>query len=540
MSDRTADDPETYDAVVVGAGFSGLYMLHRLLRSGYRVRVLEAGSGVGGTWHHNRYPGARCDIESMDYSYSFDEELQQEWQWSERYAAQPELLRYLNHVADRHDLRPHIDLDTRVVSAGFDDAADGWTVRTDTGRALRARWCLMATGCLSVAQVPAIAGLDRFTGQWLHTGAWPKEGVSFEGKRVGVIGTGSSGTQLIPIVAEQAEHLHVFQRTANFTMPAQNRPMTEAESAVWKSEYPQRRAHARTSGFGHNQPQNDRRHADMTPAERLAELESRWAAGGLHMMRAFADVMTDAEANEATAEFLRGKIREVVHDPEVAELLSPRGLPFGTKRLCSGTGYYETFNRPDVTLVDVRSAPVQEITATGLRTTTAEYELDVIVFATGFDAMTGSLSRIDVRGEGGKTLAEAWAAGPRTYLGLGVSGFPNLFLLTGPGSPSVFSNMVNSAEQHVEWVADLLDHAHHERIGRIEATADAEAAWTTHLADVAGRTLYSRARNSWFHGANVPGKPQVFMPYLGGVGEYRRRADEIARQDYAGFQLTSR
>jgi cation diffusion facilitator CzcD-associated flavoprotein CzcO len=540
MNEHTSDQPAAahLDAVVVGAGFSGLYMLYRLLRAGYSARLLEAGSGVGGTWYHNRYPGARCDIESMDYSYSFDDTLQQEWRWNERYAPQAELMRYLNHVADRYDLRPHIALGTTVTSARFDDATTTWTLSTQTGETVTARWCLMATGCLSVAQVPAIPGLDSFTGQWFHTGAWPGEGTDFTGKRVGVIGTGSSGTQLIPIVAEQAAHLHVFQRTANFCMPAQNRPLGAAEEARWKAEYPQRRARARMSGFGHSQPQNPNRYRDLTPEQRLAELEARWESGGLYMMRAFKDVLTDPEANEATAEFVRGKIRATVENPEVAQLLSPRGFYFGTKRLCSGTGYYETFNRPNVTLVDVRSAPVEEITPAGLRTAAGSYDLDVIVFATGFDAMTGSLSRIDVRGRDGQTLAGKWSAGPRTYLGLAVAGFPNLLLLTGPGSPSVFSNMVNSAEQHVEWAADFIDYARQHDLRRAEATVEAEDGWVEHVRDAAEATLYARSTNSWFYGANTPGKPRVFMPYVGGVGNYRQRADEIAAAGYPGFVLS--
>jgi cyclohexanone monooxygenase len=535
-SDRPATGP--LDAVVVGAGFSGLYMLARLLRSGYSARLLEAGSGVGGTWYHNRYPGARCDIESMDYSYSFDDDLQQEWGWSERYASQAELSRYLNYVADRYQLRPHISLSTTVTSARFDEAATTWTVSTQTGETLTARWCLMATGCLTVAQVPGIPGLGSFNGQWFHTGSWPGAGTDFTGKRVGIIGTGSSGTQLIPIAAGQAAHLHVFQRTANFCMPAQNRPLGAAEEAQWKAEYPQRRARARVSGFGHSQPQNPSRYRDLTPQQRLAELEARWQAGGLYMMRAFKDVLTDPEANDAVAEFVRGKIRETVENPEVAELLTPRGFYFGTKRLCSGTRYYETFNQQNVTLVDVQSAPIEEITPAGLRTAAGSYELDVLVFATGFDAMTGSLSRIDIRGSGGQTLAAKWSQGPRTYLGLAVAGFPNLLLLTGPGSPSVFSNMVNSAEQHVEWAGDLLDYARQHHVHRAEATAKAEDAWGDQLREAAEATLYARSTNSWYHGANMPGKPRVFMPYVGGVGNYRQRADEIAGRGYQGFVLS--
>ncbi|WP_281172558.1 flavin-containing monooxygenase [Pseudonocardia spinosispora] len=528
------------DAVVVGAGFSGIYMLHRLLRAGYSARLFESGSGLGGTWFHNRYPGARCDIESMDYSYSFDENLQQEWRWSERYASQPELLRYLNHVVDRFALREHIELDTAVVGARFDEDTVRWTVTTDLGDEVGARWCLMATGCLTVAQVPDIPGLDTFEGRWFHTGDWPRDGVDFSGNRVGVIGTGSSGTQLIPIVAEQAAHLDVFQRTANFCMPARNHPMPPEVEVHWKAEYPERRAKARISGFGHSQPQNDNRYRDLTPAQRSAELEARWRSGGLYMMRAFADVLTDPEANEATAEFVRAKIRATVHDPEVSELLCPQGFHFGTKRLCSGTNYYETFNRDDVTLVDVSAAPIEEITPTGLRTASAHHPLDMIVFATGFDAMTGSLSRIDIRGADGTSLASKWSGGPVTYLGLAVSGFPNLFLLTGPGSPSVFSNMVNSAEQHVEWIADFLDHAREHDVYRAEATQEAEDGWVAHVGEVAEATLYPRSPNSWFFGANIPGKPRVFMPYVGGVGNYRARADEVASAGYRGFTLLRR
>ena len=531
---------EHLDAVVVGAGFSGLYMLHRLKRAGYAVRLFEAGSSVGGTWYHNRYPGARCDIESMDYSYSFDNDLQQEWSWSERYASQPELLRYLNHIADRYRLRPHIQLNTSVTGAQFDDVTATWTVTTDTGAAVSARWCVMATGCLCVAQVPALPGLDSFAGQWFHSGDWPRDGADFTGKRVGVIGTGSSGTQIIPLVAEQAKHLHVFQRTANFCVPAQNRALGSEEEAAWKAEYPERRARALASKRGNSQPQNDTCYDDLTPDERTAELEARWRAGGLFMMGAFKDLLTNPEANEAAAEFVRAKIRRIVDDPRVAEMLTPRGFHLGTKRLCSVTNYYQTFNRRNVTLVDVKSAPIEEITPTGLRTAAGNYELDVLVFATGFDAMTGSLSRMDIRGQGGKTLAEKWAGGPRTYLGLFTSGFPNLFLLNGAGSPSVFSNMVTSAEQHVEWVVHLLEYATKHGIGRVEATTEAENSWSAEVRATAAATLYQRSPNSWYFGANTPGKPRVFMPYVGGFANYLARTREIATHDYRGLALSAR
>jgi cation diffusion facilitator CzcD-associated flavoprotein CzcO len=538
VGSEDAGVPREVDAVVIGAGFAGVYALYRLRRLGWSVQVFEAGSDIGGTWYHNRYPGARCDIESLDYSYSFDEDLQQEWHWSERYASQPELLRYIHHVADRHDLWRDIRLDSRVTTATFDETTDRWTVRTEDGGVVSARFCVLATGVLSVAQVPAIEGLDTFQGRWFHTGDWPHEGVDVTGQRVGVIGTGSSGTQLIPVVAEQAAHLTVFQRTANFCMPAQNHPMVAEVERQWKAEYPERRAKARVSGFGHNQLSNPKKAMEVSAEEREREFELRWQLGGLYMMRAFSDILVDPVANEECAEFVRGKIREIVRDPAVAELLTPRGFHFGTKRLCSGTGYYETFNRENVSLVDVRRAPIERITPTGLATSDAEYELDVIVFATGFDAMTGSMLKIDIRGIGGRTLQEKWAHGPRSYLGVAPAGFPNLFVVAGPGSPSVFSNMVNSIEQHVEWISALLAHADLRGVRRIEATADAERAWVEHVDEVARRTLYPRSPNSWFFGANTPGKPRVFMPYVGGVGTYRQIADDVAAKDYEGFLFT--
>jgi cation diffusion facilitator CzcD-associated flavoprotein CzcO len=538
IGSEDAGVPREVDAVVVGAGFAGVYALYRLRQLGWSVQVFEAGSDIGGTWYHNRYPGARCDIESLDYSYSFDEDLQQEWRWSERYASQPELLRYIHHVADRHDLWRDIRLDSRVTTATFDETTDRWTVRTEDGGVVSARFCVLATGVLSVAQVPAIEGLDTFQGRWFHTGDWPHEGVDVTGQRVGVIGTGSSGTQLIPIVAEQAAHLTVFQRTANFCMPAQNHPMIAEVERQWKAEYPERRAKARVSGFGHNQLSNPTKAMEVSAEEREREFELRWQLGGLYMMRAFSDILVDPVANEECAEFVRGKIREIVRDPAVAELLTPRGFHFGTKRLCSGTGYYETFNRENVSLVDVRQAPIERITPTGLATSEAEYELDVVIFATGFDAMTGSMLKIDIRGVGGRTLQEKWAHGPRSYLGVAPAGFPNLFVVAGPGSPSVFSNMVNSIEQHVEWISALLANADLRGVRRIEATADAEDAWVAHVDEVAHRTLYPRSPNSWFFGANTPGKPRVFMPYVGGVGTYRQIADDVAAKDYEGFLFT--
>ncbi|SDY74316.1 cyclohexanone monooxygenase [Modestobacter sp. DSM 44400] len=533
------DEPvRELDVVVVGAGFGGVYALHRLRKLGFTVQVFEAGSDIGGTWFHNRYPGARCDIESLDYSYSFDDELQQDWHWTERYASQPELLRYIHHVAERFDLRRDIRCDARVVSATFDDDTSRWLVRTEDGEAVSARFCVLATGVLSVAQVPAIDGLEDFEGDWYHTGDWPHEGVDVTGKRVAVIGTGSSGTQLIPIVAEQAEHLTVFQRTPNFCMPAQNHAMIEEVERQWKAEYPERRAFARLSGFGHNQLSNPKKAMEVSAEERLAEFELRWQLGGLYMMRAFSDILSDPAANEECAEFVRGKIREIVQDPEVAEKLTPRGFHFGTKRLCSGTGYYETYNWDNVTLVDVRTAPIERTTPTGLATADARYDVDVIVFATGFDAMTGSMLKIDITGAGGHSLREKWAHGPRSYLGVAPAGFPNLFIVAGPGSPSVFSNMVNSIEQHVEWITTLIEQVTLRGLSRAEATEEAEQQWIEHVNEVAEQTLYPRSPNSWFFGANTPGKPRVFMPYVGGVGTYRQKADDVAAKDYEGFVLS--
>ena len=528
------------DAVIVGAGFAGLYMLHRLRGLGLSARVIEAGDGVGGTWYWNRYPGARCDIESLEYQYGFDDELPREWRWTERYATQPEILRYLNHVADRLDLRRDIRFETRVTAAHYDEAAGRWRVTTDRGDQITATYCIMATGCLSAARVPDYEGLESFRGEWYHTGAWPHEGVDFTGKRVGVIGTGSSAIQSIPRIAEQAAHLFVFQRTPNFSVPAHNGPIDPEYERQMVERYTEQRRLARESRAGILAVKpNERSALEATPEERLAEFEARWKLGGFAIGAAFADQAINPEANELVAEFVRGKIRAVVKDPAVAELLCPRDYPFGTKRLCVDTDYFETFNRDNVTLVDLKRAPIEAITPTGLRTVDAEYELDCIVFATGFDAMTGALLNIDIRGRGGLALREKWEGGPRTYLGLQVAGFPNLFTITGPGSPSVLSNMVVSIEQHVDWITDCIAYLRERGLTTIEATVEAEDAWVDHVNEVASFTLYPRA-NSWYIGANVPGKPRVFMPYIGGVGTYAQKCEEIAANGYQGFALGER
>jgi cyclohexanone monooxygenase len=535
VSQRPDPGPEL-DAVIVGAGFAGLAMLHQLRERGFSARVLERGSGLGGTWYWNRYPGARCDVESMEYSYQFSDALQQEWSWSERYAAQPEILRYLEHVADRFDLRRDIALDTRVDAAVYDEDAGCWTLETQRGDRIRARFCIMATGCLSSAHTPRFPGLESFEGALYHTGAWPHTPVDFRGLRVGVIGTGSSAVQSIPLIAEQAAALFVFQRTATYTVPAHNHPLDPAEAARIKADYAGLRRRAAQQPFGLDTRAGEALALEATPAQRRAEYESRWERGGLPFLSGYADLLSVQAANDTAAEFVRGKIREIVRDPAVAERLSPRQV-LGCKRLCIDSGYYQTFNRENVTLVDVSAAPIEALLPRGLRTRDAEYTLDAIVFATGFDAMTGALARIEIQGRQGLSLAKKWAEGPRTYLGLASAGFPNLFLITGPGSPSVLSNMVPSIEQHAGWIARCIGDLRARGQARIEARTEAEDAWVAHVNEVASATLFPSC-NSWYLGANVPGKPRVFMPYLG-FPAYVEKCEEVAARGYEGF-ATSR
>ena len=526
------------DVVVVGAGFSGLYLLHRLRELGMSVRVLEAGGGVGGTWYFNRYPGARCDVESVEYGFSFSPELDQKWRWSERYSAQPDILAYLNTVADTLDLRRDIQFDTKVASAHFDEGTQRWDVRTEAGQELSARFCVMATGCLSRPKDPDIPGEGSFAGPTYYTSRWPHEGVDFTGLRVGVIGTGSSGVQSIPIIAEQASHLTVFQRTANYAVPAHNHDLPDGVHR------PEVLAERRQSGldcplgiaFEFNDA-NVKTAAELSPQERQAEFQRLWEKGGLTMMLAFADLLVDDEAGREASEFVNNKIREQVHDPEVAEKLMPKGYPFGAKRLCVDTGYYETYNRDNVSLIDLQATPIESTTPAGVRTTDTEFELDALVLATGFDAMTGALAAIDIRGRGGLALTDKWSAGPRTYLGLGIAGFPNLFTVTGPGSPSVLSNMRVSIEQHVDWITDCMRYLDEHNVRTIEATEQAESQWVDHVNEVGAPTVFSRG-NSWYIGANVPGKPRVFMPYIGGVPLYRETCEDVAAKGYQGFELT--
>ena len=534
-----ATSPSTrHDVVIVGAGLAGLYAIHKLRGLGFKVRAFEAGDGVGGTWFWNRYPGARCDVESLEYSYSFSNDLQQSWKWPERYGTQGEILKYINHVADRFDLRRDVQLKTRVTSAVFDRATSLWTLRTDTGDVIEARYCIMASGNLSTPRVPAFKGLESFAGKWYHTGLWPKEPVDFTGLRVGVIGTGSSGVQMIPLIARQARHLTVFQRTANFSLPARNGPMNPEKDSRHKAEYPQRRRAAYETPFGiAGHPPPVMSALDASHDERTATYEEKWQEGGsISFLYAYTDLLVSKDSNDTASEFVRNKIRGIVKDRATAELLAPNDHPIGTKRLCLDTEYYETYNRPNVRLVDARRAPIEAITPYGLKTTAASYELDAIVFATGFDAMTGAMREIDISTSDGLRLADKWDGGPLTYLGIMIAGLPNMFMITGPGSPGVKTQMILSIEQHVDWIADCLRHLSDKGFRSIEAQPDAERDWVEHVNEVADRTLYPLA-NSWYVGANIPGKPRVFMPYVGGVPAYKKKCDEVAAAGYSGFTL---
>jgi cyclohexanone monooxygenase len=534
-----ASDTETYDVIVVGAGFAGMYMLHRLRGLGLSVRVYEQGGDVGGTWYWNRYPGARCDVESMQYSYSFSDELQQEWDWSERYAPQPEILKYANHVADRFKLRSDIALNTRVARAAFDASANSWSVATSDGKTVTANYVVLATGCLSNARMPDIKGLSGFKGKVYHTGHWPHEPVDFTGQRVAVIGTGSSAIQSVPVIAEQASHLTVFQRTANFSIPARNAALTPEEREAFRAKYPEIRRFAREearNGIYTEMP--DRGALDDGDNERRAKYQSRWNYGGLTFMAVYNNLALDKAANDTAADFVREKIAEIVRDPQTAKLLQPNNHPIGSKRICIDTDYFATFNRPNVTLVDIRSNPIEEILPNAVRTGGKDYEVDALVLATGFDAMTGSVARIEISGRNGQTLNQKWAEGPKTYLGLMSAGFPNLFIITGPGSPSVLSNMIVSIEQHVDWITDCIAYMRDRGFEAMEANRNAEDSWVAHVNEVAHTTLYPQA-NSWYMGANIPGKPQIFMPYIGGVGAYRQICNDVAAKGYEGFAMTT-
>ena len=524
------------DIIIVGAGFAGMYMLHRARQLGFRATVIEAGSGVGGTWYWNRYPGARCDVESMSYSYSFSKELQQEWIWPDRYAAQPDILRYANHVADRFDLRRDMIFNTKVAAARFNESQNLWEVSTDHGATFQAPFLVMATGCLSVPKEPDIPALKNFKGRVFHTADWPSDGADFSGQDVGIIGTGSSGIQSIPLIARQARHLTVFQRAPNFSIPAWNRPLSPEQQTKMKQSYAALRAKSRNSYAGDYADEYVVSILELSPEQREAQFEKRWCAGGFNYQYAFSDLMDNPEANQLAAEFVRNKIRSIVKDPVTAEILCPKDYPFGAKRLCVDTGYYETFNRENVSLVDIRSGPIVEMKADGLRTQNNSYRFDALVLATGFDAMTGALTSIDIRGREGISLKDQWRDGAKAYLGVAIAGFPNMFIITGPGSPAVLANMVLAIEQHVEWIGDLLAHARAKSMKTIEADRVAQEKWAHQVTESADRTLYPKAA-SWYVGANVTGKPRIFMPYVDGFNVYSRNCERIAAADYEGFYL---
>ncbi len=523
------------DAAVVGAGFGGMYMLLKLREAGFRARVYETGDDVGGTWYWNRYPGCRCDVESMQYSYSFSDELQQEWDWSERYAPQPEILAYANHVADRFDLRRDIQFETRIDKATFDDETSRWLLETNTGERIRARYFITAVGCLSAANMPEFEGRDDFPGPVYHTGQWPHDGVDFTGLKVAVIGTGSSGVQSIPIIAGQAKSLHVFQRTANFVVPARNRPLDPAERDAIKADYKALREKGRSRPTGFYFEYNPFSALSVDEAERERQFERFWENGGLTFLGVFNDLLVNPDSNEIAAQYVRGKIRQIVEDPETAGLLAPRDI-IGCKRLCADTGYFETFNLPHVHLVDISQTPISRLTANGIVVGDTEYGVDAIVCATGFDAMTGALLKIDIRGRGGRTLADKWEHGPRTYLGLGINDFPNMFMITGPGSPSVFANMILGVEQHADWIVECLMYMQRNHLNRIEATLTAEDGWVDHNRETGEGSLRSQCK-SWYLGSNIPGKPKIFSPYIGGFPVYTEKIEDVAAAGYRGFDF---
>ena len=536
---------QKFDVVVVGAGFAGMYALHYLRNLGFSVRVLEIAKDVGGTWYWNRYPGARCDVASLEYSYQFSEELQQQWHWSEKYAAQAEILEYANHVADRFDLHRDIQFNTHVNAMHFIAAnvsannrgndGDSWRITTDNGEVFQAQFCIMATGCLSSINIPDFPGLDEFEGPLLHTGKWSHQDVDFVGKRVGMIGTGSSAIQIAPLIAAQAHSLTIFQRTASYSIPAHNASMDADHERTIKADYSRfREQNSQRYAALDNNP-NPVSALEVPAAERESSYQQRWDAGGLPVLASFNDLATSLEANKTAAEFIRNKIRGIVKDPIVAELLCPQTV-MGCKRLCVDSDYYQTFNRDNVSLVDVNACPIEGITGAGIKTAEKEYEFDILIMATGFDAMTGALLGIDIRGRQGLSLREKWQHGPKNYLGLAVHGFPNFFTITGPGSPSVLANMIVAIEQHVEWIGDCLQHLRENSVATIEASSKAETRWVRLVNKIANRTLFPSGCNSWYTGANIPGKPRIFMPYLG-YPSYVEKCEQVANSGYRGFEL---
>ena len=527
---------EIVDAVVIGAGFAGLRALYRLRSMGKNVAVLEASEGVGGVWFHNGYPGARCDVESYDYSYSFSPELEQEWRWSERYATQPEILRYINHVADRFDLRKDIRFNTFMEEARYDEKAARWTIRSKDGRVWSAQYFVMCVGQLSSPKAPNYPGQSEFKGEIIHSAVWPKHKVEFAGKRVAIIGTGSSGMQMTPIIAKEAKHLTVFQRTANFSIPASNAPVSDEEDRLVKATYRERREQAWNSPTGLGFKPNKQSALDVSQEERDKVYEAAWNRLGYGFALSYFDILLSKPANDTAAEFIRKKIASVINDPLVREKLVPKGHAFAARRPSVDSGYFQAFNRDNVELADVRESPIVEFTSDGIRTTAKAHAFDMIIFATGFDAFTGSLLKPNIVGRAGRTLREKWSAGPITQLGVSVSEFPNMLIVVGPGSPSLLSNVMVSTEEQIDWLAELIRHMDSHQIVEFEAESDAEISWVAHVNERAKETLYMTA-DSYYNGAEVAGKPKVFMPYSGGVRGYRRILQKCAQEGYSGFAL---
>lgn len=534
---EAAKSVKSVDAVVIGAGFAGIYAIYKLRELGLSHCGFEAGSGVGGTWYWNRYPGASSDSESWVYSFSFSEELEQQWTWSSRFPEQPEILRYLEHVADRFDIRSSFTFNSRVVGATYDEQTNRWLVETEHGEKVTATYLITAVGCLSAAQVPDIPGRETFNGPWYHTGEWPHEKVDFRGKRVGVIGTGSSGIQAIPIIAKEAEHLTVFQRTPNFSVPNRNAKLTAEQVKDIKQNIKDIREFCRWSSIGQPYDFKETEALKVSAEERTRQFEEDWQKGGFEwMFGSFSDLVFNEEANKFAADFVREKIKMTVKDPEVAAKLTPTDYPIATKRLPLDNGYFETFNRDNVSLVDLRDTPINKIVPAGIETSDQTHALDMLVFATGFDALTGPLTRVNISGRDSLNLKDKWREGPRTYLGVSVEGFPNMFMITGPGSPSVLGNMPTSIEQHVDWICDCISFIRDKEATSIEAKSDAETSWGEHVAELANGTLFPQT-DSWYLGANIPGKPRVFLPYVGGFGTYRQLCNEVAEKAYEGFDI---
>jgi cation diffusion facilitator CzcD-associated flavoprotein CzcO len=526
------------DAVIIGAGFSGLYQMLCLRdRLGLSVLGLDMADGVGGTWYWNRYPGARCDSESHSYSYYFSDELLKNWTWSERYPGQAEILAYLNFVADHFDLKRSFRFKTKLLSAHYDEQANLWELCTDDGERYRTRFLISAVGNLSSANIPAIPGLDRFKGSWYHTGQWPHEGVDFTGLSVGVVGTGSTGIQAIPVIAAQAKSLTVFQRTANYSIPAHNGPLDDAFKAYCKDHPDEIRTILHATPNGHPFYISETSALSLSEQERHAVYEKAWEKGGLRFRASFKDLLSSEEANKTAAEFIKQKIRSIVRDPRKAQVLSDIDHPFAAKRPPIDTDYFETYNLAHVDLVDIRENPIASITEEGIKTNNALFKLDAIVFATGFDAMTRPILNLNLKGRDGLALSEAWEAGPTNYMGLQVPGFPNFFMVTGPGSPSVLTNMPVAIEQHVEWISDCIAHMRAEGLHRVEPQPQASAQWMQEVNQAAAATLLPKAKHSWYLGANIPGKPRVFMPYAGGMAHYRKRCETITANGYEGFLM---